>query len=164
MDPDWIRKRSLVDKGAAEVDDASFPTKCELQHEEQPYSTPRHNWGKGLLDSFLEISTYTVPCFVLADGAIGSAFTSKYPGTRKNTSLGIGDWHFFPCVVYLQTLNFIICGFHPYVNLVAIVHCFVEAQSVGIAHTCFINDGGGVGHSATLLKSHLRELPLTSAL
>ena len=59
---------------------------------------------------------------------------SKYPGIRKNTSLGVlGDWHFFPCAVFLQTMNFVVCGFHPFIDVVTIVHCFVEAQSVGIA-------------------------------
>ena len=85
------------------------------------------------------ISPYKVPWFVLADGTIGSAFTSKYAGTRKHTSLGVvGDWHFFPCTVFLQTFNFVVCGFHPFVNVVTIVHCFVDAQSVRIADTRFV--------------------------
>ena len=39
---------------------------------------------------------------------------SKYPGTisRNNTSLGVGDWHFFPYAVFQQTLNIVVCGFH----------------------------------------------------
>jgi hypothetical protein len=78
----------------------------------QPYSIPSYDWGKGLLDVFLEISQYTEPCFVVTDGTIGSTSTSKYPGTRKNVSLGVGDWHFFPCAVFQQTLNIVICGFH----------------------------------------------------
>ena len=92
------------------------------------------------MNVFLWITSSTVTCLVLIDrSTMECMFMAKHSIAWSNLSLGFVDCQYFFPSAFFCKLCFVVFSFHPFFDVVAITHCFVEARGVGITDTYLVH-------------------------